>query len=299
MIYISLTTVPDRMNFERSARINLLSLLTQNTEKEFRVLYNVPKKYVGKIADNTGLLPQSDELGEDVKIPDWIEKLTVDYPKLIVNRTKDYGPVTKIVGALLYTQNDDDIIIVCDDDHEYHPDMLEYHFKKQTQYKNCAIAFRGDRLCEKREWVKNGKKHWLYVQTPEYYPVRVDQYLNITGHWHSVSYKRSFFKEDFLDEDFLFKNHWSDDILVAYYVVKHGLEIVCAAWDKETDFRLVNQYDRDCCSFPIVRTLPFLEAGCFVLRTRSGKYTNDQATYPSDWVEKILNYYASVHVEVE
>lgn len=299
MIYISLTTVPDRLNFEKSAKINILSLLNQNTDKDFRVLYNIPFKYKGKVSNKIGLLPISDEEGEIIEIPEWVTNLASENPKLIINRTKDYGPITKIVGSLLYTDKEDDILIVCDDDNEYHPDMLEYHLYKQNQYSNCAITFRGDRLCEKREWMENGKKHWIYASLCDNFPVKHDCNIAITGHWHSVSYKRSMFKENFLNEDFLFKNHWSDDIIIAYYFAKNNIEIKCVAWDNETDFRLVNYHGRSCNSFPILNTLPFELTGCHVLRYRTGVRVNDQATYPPDWVVFLLNYYSNDTVHSE
>jgi hypothetical protein len=298
MIYISLTTVPDRLNFEQSSRINLESLLNQKTDKEYKVLYNVPFKYTGKLSDEKGRLPQNTDGGEIVEIPEWINKLAQENNKLIINRLKDYGPPTKIVGALLYTNNPDDVLICCDDDQEYHEEMLEYHLSKLSQYPNCAIAFRGDRLYEKREWIENDVKKYTFTQISDNFPVTHDVNLAITGHWHSVGYKRSFFKDDFLDEDFIFKNHWSDDIIMAYYVIKHKLEIKCVAWDKETDFRLVNTNGRPSNSFPVVKNLPFHNAGCHVLRNITGTHVNDQATYPQDWVNQILDYYSGkIHID--
>lgn len=299
MIYISLTTVPDRLKFEQSARINILSLLNQNTDKDFRVLYNIPYKYNGKISNRDGLLPMSADGGEKIEMPKWVTDLAAKNPKLIINRTKDYGPVTKIVGALLYTDKKDDVLIICDDDNEYHPDMLEYHLYKQNQYPNCAISFRGDRLCEKREWMENGKKRWIYVSLCDNFPVQHDCNITITGHWHSVSYKRSMFNEDFLNEDFLFNNHWSDDIIIAYYFAKNDMEIKCVAWDKETDFRLVNYHGRNCNSFPVLNSLSFESTGCYVLRHRTGVRVGDQSTYPKEWVDFISNHYSYLTIHSE
>ena len=281
MIYISLTTVPNRMEFERSAKINLLSLLNQNTDKDYKVLYNVPLLYK--------------ENNEEIIIPEWVLELQKENDKLVLNRGEDYGPVTKIVGGVLYTNEPDDVLIVCDDDHEYHEDMLEYHVKKLDEYPNCAIAFRGDRLHEKREWEEDGIKKHIFLHIGDNFPVKQDMNLAITGHWHSVSYKRSFFDDSFLDKDFLMNFHWSDDIIMAYYVAKKGYEIKCVAWDKETDFRLVNHFGRPCNSFPLKNTLPFESSGCHVLRNRTGEHVNDQATYPVEWVSFILDYYAKIH----
>lgn len=295
MIYISLTTVPDRMNFEDSARINLTSLLNQKTDKEYKVLYNVPFKYTGRLSDSNGRLPQNTEDGEVIEIPEWVNKLAEENDRLVIHRTKDYGPPTKIVGGLLYTNNPDDILICCDDDQEYHEEMLEYHVYKRQQYPNAAIAFRGDRLHEKREWIEDGQKKFMYLSMPDNFPVMYDVNLSITGHWHSVSYKRSLFGKDFLNEDFLFNYHWSDDIIVAYYFAKNNIEIKCVKWDKETDFRLVNYFGRSCNSFPVVRNLPFHATGCHVLRNITGAHVNDQATYPQEWVHFILDHYSKIH----
>jgi hypothetical protein len=285
MIYISLTTVPRRMDFEYSSRKNIESLLNQKTDKEFKVLYNVPHFYA--------------EQNIEYKIPDWIYEIAKQNDKFIINRIKDYGPVTKILGALLYTTNSDDVLIICDDDQLYHEEMLEYHLKKQEQYKNCAIAFRGDRLCEKREWIDEGIKKYVYVSIPDYFPTMRDVNIAITGHWHSVSYLRSMFKEDFLDENFL-NMHWSDDIIVGYYMVKNNIEIKCVSWDKETDFRLVNTCGRNSNSFPVLENLPFeSDTGCFVLRNKTGVYIHEPATYPEEWVRTILSHYDGSEKVVE
>lgn len=277
MIYITLTTVPDRLNFENSAKQNIQSLLNQKTDKKFKVLYNIPIIYK--------------EMEVEYKIPSWLTDIAESDDKLIINRVSDYGPVTKLIGALLYTSLSEDIILVCDDDHVYHEDMLEYHLKKQTQYPHAAIAFRGDRLYEKREWVEDGVKKHIYVNVPDSFPVLKDYNLAITGHWHSVSYKRSMFKDDFFEQNFLSK-HWSDDILIAYYAIKHKLEIKCVHWDKETDTRLINYFGRDCNTFPVVKNLPFESGtGCHVLRYKTGTLMTDQSTYPQEWVNEIFKYY--------
>jgi len=293
MIYISLTTVPDRMNFEQSSRQNLVSLLTQNTDKKYKVLYNVPFKYTARLADNIGRLPQNTDKGDEIQIPQWVEELKKEYDHLIINRLKDYGPPTKIVGALQYTDKKDDTLIILDDDNLYHPDMLEYHLKKLEQYPDSAIAFRGDRLLQKRTWTdEEGNKKFTFAPMPDVFPLFYDHNIMITGHWHSVSYKRSFFEDDFLNEEFIFNNHWSDDILVGYYAYKHKKDIKCVAWDKETDWRVINTLGRNCNSFPVLDNLPFPDhTGCHVLRNITGTHVNDQVTYPEKWVKEMMDHY--------
>jgi len=256
-IYISLTTVPVRMEEWESSKQNLMSLLTQNTNKDYKVILNVPYNY--KNNDN-----------ENYVISENLLKLAEENNKLIINRvTNDYGPVVKITGVLPVSKNDDDILIICDDDHVYHEDMLEYHLKKQEQYTNSAIAFRGDVPIEKREWEEDGIKKYVLRTTHFYFPVKHDLRLLIPGHWHSVSYRRKFFKEDFLDEEFLSLSN-NDDILVGYYFKKNRIPIICATWDKETDYRPVNDYGRGSWSFPIKFPLPFPSSGFDEFRKKSG-----------------------------
>ena len=87
MIYISLTTVPKRINLWDSFKENLTSLLNQKTDKDYKVLLNIPYKYKNN----------NDE--EYIVSNDLIDFANQN-PKLIINRVeKDYGPVVQITGA--------------------------------------------------------------------------------------------------------------------------------------------------------------------------------------------------------
>lgn len=59
MIYISLTTVPKRLKYWPSIEINLKSLLYQKTNKEYFVVFNIPKLYV--MDDNAEYMQSKDE----------------------------------------------------------------------------------------------------------------------------------------------------------------------------------------------------------------------------------------------
>jgi len=118
MIYISLTTVPIRINLWESFEQNLLSLLNQNTDKDYKVVLSIPYCY-------------KNNNDEEYVINDNLKLFAQQNPKLIINRVdKDYGPIVKITGVLNVSNNPEDILIICDDDHVYHEDMLEYHLKK-------------------------------------------------------------------------------------------------------------------------------------------------------------------------
>lgn len=260
MIYISLTTVPKRLKVWSSIEINLKSLLTQNTDKEYYVVFNVPKLYA--MDDNVEYI-----------LPDELMEFAKNYPNLIINRDiYDYGPIIKIVGALQYATDPDDIIIALDDDELYHPDMLEYCVKKLKEHPNHAICFTGDKAMEKRTFIENGIKKYQFYGTIVYFPLKEDFYLLIPGHAFSVTYKRSYFKEDFNEE--LWKMADGDDPLMGYYLKKHQIWPLCVKWDKLTDFRPI----RDECNpnpfyhFPVIEPLPYPEnAGGYLIRQKSSQ----------------------------
>jgi len=268
MIYISLTTVPKRINLWETFKLNLTSLLNQKTDKEYKVLLNIPYKY-------------KNNNDEDYIISNDLIEFVNQNPKLIINRVeKDYGPVVKITGALLYITNPDDVMIVCDDDHIYHEDMLEYHLKKMSQYPNSMICFRGDNCIEKREWVEDGETKYTLSPTHFYFPIKYDGQVIQPGHWHSVSYKRNYFGEDFMDESFL-SMATNDDVLTGYYFRLKEIPYICATWENERDWRAVNSNGRGSHSFPIVQPLSFPDSGFNEFRVQCGHHMGymDQKIY--------------------
>lgn len=257
-IYISLTTVPERLNNWDIAKQNLESLLHQNTLCEYSVILNIP--YVYKM-DNI----------EYTILPELLQ-FAQDNPRLIINRvSEDLGPIVKITGALQVSQNPNDVLIVCDDDHIYHEDMLEYHLKKLIEYPDTAIGFHGDLIVEKRSWVEDGVKKYVLFPFTTYFPVKNDVQVMIPGHWHSVSYRRKFFDTDFLTPEVLGVCE-NDDYLVGYYFKKKHIPIMMVAWDRETDFRPVN-YHGDGKHFPIKSRLPIeSDTGFTRFRNRTGDH---------------------------
>lgn len=283
MIYISLTTVPDRLTLpEHTYNMTqcLESLLNQATNQEYKVIFNIPYRYKAK--------------DQDYVIPDWLNALEQSNSKLVINRCEDYGPTTKIIGTLLYSNNPEDTLIIVDDDQYYNEGMIDFHIRKRLEHPNECICFRGDKLIEKRTWIDSkGNTKFCFYNTAERFPVLHDQYIMIPGHWHSVGYKRSFFEDDFLDSEFL-SGHWSDDILTAYYMCKKGRYFRVTKWENETDFRPVNEFGRPSTSFPIDRNLPYNNSGCYELRKKpNGGFFSDSETYPQSWVEYLISVYYS------
>jgi len=257
MIYISLTTVPRRLKYWSLVETNLISLLTQNTDKEYYVIFNIPKLYA---------------MDDDVEyiLPDELLSFAIEHPNLIINRDiYDYGPIIKIAGALRYATDPDDIIIALDDDEIYHPDMIEYSIKKLNEYPNHVICYTGDKALEKRTFIEDGVKKYSFYGTIVYFPLQEDFYVGMPGHAFSVTYKRSYFKEDFNEE--LWTMASGDDPLMGYYLKKHQIWPICVKWDKLTDFRPI----RDECNpnpfyhFPVIKPIGFPEnAGGYLIRKK-------------------------------
>jgi len=272
MIYISLTTVPLRMQLWESAKINLTSLLNQDTDKEYKVVLSVPYHY-------------KNNNNEEYILSEQLIAFAQENPRLIINRVEeDFGPIVKVTGVLEISNDPNDILIVCDDDQEYHPEMLEYILKKMNQYPKDAVCFRGDNPIETREWTEeDGVNKYILKTTHLTFPVKVDLQLLIPGHWHSVGYKRSFFGDDFLTKDFLSYSN-NDDVLVGYYLKKNQIHLRCVTWDKETDFRPVNHHGRPAYSFPIVQALPFPNSGFYEFRQQSGNGSGKTVDHVLDFL---------------
>jgi hypothetical protein len=57
------------------------------------------------------------------ELPPIVKQLQESYPnKIYIHRTEDYGPSTKLLGALENEKDPDTVIMVIDDDTRYHPD---------------------------------------------------------------------------------------------------------------------------------------------------------------------------------
>ena len=108
MIYVSLTTIPQRVkNLYKSVE----SLLKQS-KKPDKIFVNIPKKY-----------KRFNEVIEDDQIPKISNKIVE------ITRCEDYGPGTKLLGSLNKLEKNS-LIILADDDNIYEDYMIEkfYHY---------------------------------------------------------------------------------------------------------------------------------------------------------------------------
>ena len=113
MIYVSLSTIPPRIN-ELSKSID--SLLNQ-TIKPDKIFINIPKKF-----------RRFKEEIKDHQIPNFSSIVEV-------TRCDDYGPGTKLLGSI-DKLNKDSLVILADDDQTYEDFMIEklsYYYNKASQ----------------------------------------------------------------------------------------------------------------------------------------------------------------------
>ena len=153
---------------------------------------------------------------------------------------------------------------------------MEFHVKKLDQFPRHAICFTGDIGVDVRRWIdENGKKRYAYLEHSFYIPPLYPHYLLVPGHWHSVSYRRYYFKDDDWNAH-TWKLSTGDDMVMGYYLKKNQLFALCVPWDKEADWRPVHYYGRWGASFPIVSEVfypkPEITAGGLIKSTFGGNH---------------------------
>ena len=119
MIYVSLTTIPQRVkNLNKSVE----SLLKQS-KKPDKIFVNIPLKY-----------KRFEETIDDNKIPKF------DNRAVEITRCEDYGPGTKLLGSLNKFEKNS-LLILADDDHVYEDYMIEKFFYFYSKASNNAYSF--------------------------------------------------------------------------------------------------------------------------------------------------------------
>jgi len=119
MIYISISTIPQRLKYLKES-VN--SLLNQ-TKKPDKIFVNIPYKY-----------KRFSETIEDNQIPKF------DSSIVEVTRCEDCGPGTKLLGSLNKFEKNS-LVILADDDHTYEDYMIEKFFYFYSKAPNNAYSF--------------------------------------------------------------------------------------------------------------------------------------------------------------
>ena len=195
MIYLTLTTLPTRLNsiYPEDIKLCIDSLLNQ-TYSDYEIHLNIPSKHK--------------HTGEKYEIPDWLIEKESENPKLkVFTGLEDLGPVTKVFYTVDRVKNPDDLIIVVDDDMIYDERLIQEHINNQNKFVGAIVGYDGIDTIDHFVW--DVRRHFCSG-------TRSHNKVNILQHYKSASYKRKYFEPDF--KNFIKKYlSWDDDLLLSAY----------------------------------------------------------------------------------
>ena len=169
-IIISLSTIPNRFLNEEFEDV-IKSLLNQILKPK-NIVINLCKDYIRNFKYN------KNDFDNKIK---YFEN---NYNNIIINITKDYGPITKILGLynIINNFNKDDIVIVLDDDWIMNNYMTYYYgLIYQLYNSDCVFINELDII----EWNSNRKLNIFYN-------IFYDNYQNFGYGWLSYSIKAKY-----------------------------------------------------------------------------------------------------------
>lgn len=227
-VVISLSTIPSRLSDTKYGDQGIKSCiesLQNQTYDNYEVHFNIPYK--------------NNYSGEEYIIPDWLSQ----FDKIQIKRVEDIGPATKAVPTIERITDLDTIIIICDDDLVYHPEMVSEHVKNQLT-RDCAFGY--DSLGTYEPKFNDIRDHYV-VSVPFEMIGRTMQ------HYKTVSYKRRYFDNDFFT-DFVGKTK-SDDVLLSAYMQKQGITKMVMPYDGEAKLETLEQWQASggVTTFPVLR----------------------------------------------
>lgn len=224
------------------------------------VIENITNLSYGNYEVHLNIPHFNNKIKEKYVIPDWLNDFSSE--KLKIFRTEDYGSITKLIPTIERLTDGEDIIITLDDDLQYMDGFIEYHLKKREEYPDYAIGFAGINAID-------GSCHFCTT-------VKKDVRVKILEGYKTISYKRSFFKDDF--KNFTVGN-WNDDMVISAYLGMNNIKKIVVAYENDTDFSPRVE------SFPVVGHLPNERGGCWWFRSESVP-DNHETYYKLGYLEK-------------
>lgn len=262
-IILTLTTIPDRLHsiYNYDMRFCIDSLLNQNYAGVYEVHINIPNIY--------------SKTGEQYTIPDWLQE--IKDIRLKVFRTEDYGSITKLIPTLKRSTNDNDIIIVVDDDMVYHPELINEHLNNRDKWPDYAVGYDGIRSrntdgCFANNF--NDSRNYYFSATGS------NSLVDILQHYKTVSYKRYFFEDDFVE--FIDKyGTWCDDTSVSAYLASKNRGRLATYYLNDKIFDNYDEYISNLKhTFPITKYVEHgSEEGCNLDRSKDDKTVHEKNTY--------------------
>ena len=230
---VTLTTIPSRLTetYGDDFRSCIKSLLDQSyTDYELHI--NIP--YILK------------STGEEYILPESLIKLEKETENFTIFRTEDdFGPGTKLIPTVQRLTDPEDIIIVVDDDLVYHHDLVKVQRENQFIYPESIVGYDGLRS---RDNFFGDVRDYFF--SSNYKTSRVD----ILQHYKSISYKRRYFEDDFIQftKDYF---SWSDDLMIAAYFSMKRRERLATFHESDREFTSLEEWQTygGVFSFPVLR----------------------------------------------
>jgi len=188
-VVVSFTTIPSRSKYIP----DILSKLSKQTVKPDTIYVNIP--YYSKRLKTRYTIP--------------FDTTTLD-DNVVIVRCEDYGPATKLLGAIEYEDNPDTIFVTIDDDQDYHKDMLKTIIINSIKNPNSVVSFSAleSNLMTSICFFNNKKSPDAFF---------------IEG-FAGVSYRRKFITKDMIE---YFENNLSDDCFLSDdLVISSWMEIL-------------------------------------------------------------------------
>lgn len=119
-VYFAFTTIPERcQNIEK-----IVDIMKKQTVKPYKIIISIPQNYKRASNKECHISP----------------KILNDPNVVIYHPPKDYGPLTKLWGALQYLNGKKCYLIIGDDDIPYRKDFIEKCVKRLNQDKSKVYA---------------------------------------------------------------------------------------------------------------------------------------------------------------
>ena len=210
---VSLTTTPYRIDTIKP----VLDSIVRQSINPTKIYVNIPWRFK---RNNTEYI-----------IPAWLKDYPNIYSNIIINRTEDYGPATKLLGALI-TEHDPNAIIITIDDDKIYPRHLVRDFIQQylfNKINNTVITVLGVNFLF-GPYFNFSVESIIEKHTPS---------LTILG-IGGVAYRRKFFKDDIfeLTNNLPTTCFLSDDLMIAAYLYDHNINILTTSSNYYNRFSL-------------------------------------------------------------
>jgi glycosyltransferase involved in cell wall biosynthesis len=222
-VIVSLTSIPPRL---KNLEYTIKSILNQ-TISACKIVLNIPNEY--------------NNFDEPIILPDFL----MNNKKIVVNRCKDFGPATKILGLYKssYWDNicNDDIIIIIDDDRNYNKHMIEVFTEEynNNEHTNNVLTISGWDI----ETLTNNKYSYKNKLQPRGNEFSQEGYIDILGGCCGFAMKKYMFpcNKEIFNVNRTDEKYYVDDVWISGFITLNKLNIyLIPNYTKQDEERNIN-----------------------------------------------------------